>query len=294
MLMAVTLFSVTAQQEAQFTQYNDNMMYYNPGYTGSRGMLNVTGLHRSQWVGIDGAPMSQSIAIHSPLKYESVGLGLSVLNDKVGPLNQTWLSGDFSYSIKMKKTGKLSFGLTAGINLMNGNFTKLQATDANDALITQNIRNAISPLFGGGIYYHSDHFYAGVSVPKILEPKDITSGRIPEQRHYYAMLGGYINVNRMLKLRPSAMLKITENAPFALDGSLAFIFYDKLWLGANYRLMESAGALLQYQITPQFKIGYSVDFSTSKLVNYNYGTHEILLSYDLLLNKKKIVTPRYF
>lgn len=283
------------QQEAQFTQYNDNMMYYNPGYTGSRGMLNITGIHRQQWIGIDGAPMSQSLFIHTPLKYESVGVGLSVLNDRQGPLNQTWVNGNFSYSFKISETGRLAFGLTGGVNISNANFSNLVQTDANDPLtLGGNYTNKITPLFGGGLYYHSDKFYAGVSVPKILETKDLTTGRLPEQRHYYAMLGGYIGINRMIKLRPSALVKITENAPLAVDGSLAMIIYDKFWLGVNYRLLESAGLLVQFQLTPQFKVGYSVDFSTSKLIKHNAGTHEIMLSYDMNFNKKKIVTPRYF
>ena len=300
LIIALSIFSflpLYGQQEAQFTQYNDNMMYYNPGYTGSREVLNLTGIHRQQWIGIDGAPMSTALFLHGPLKYESVGLGASFLNDKVGPVNSTWINGDFSYSFKFKrhrrKMRKLAFGLTGGINIINANFTNLVTGDPNDALAANNYRNQVNPNFGAGVYYHSKHWYAGVSVPKFVESK-IELGRLPEQRHYYFMTGGYFKVNRMLKIRPSALFKMTKNAPFALEGSVAFIYYDRFWVGANYRLGASAGALVQYQANDQFKIGYSVDFSTSRLVKNNYGTHELMLSYDFLQRNKKSISPRFF
>ena len=231
--------------------------------------------------------------LHGPLKYESVGLGASFLNDKVGPVNSTWINGDFSYSFKLKNRGKLAFGLTGGVNLINANFTNLVTEDPNDALAANNYRNQINPNFGAGVYYHSKQWYAGVSVPKFVEAKP-ELGTLAEQRHYYFMVGGYFKANRMLKIRPSALLKMTENAPFALDGSIAFICYDRFWVGANYRLGASAGVLVQYQANDQFKIGFSADFSTSRLVKNNYGTHELLLSYDFLQKNKKVISPRFF
>lgn len=289
-------FSGYAQQEAQFTQYNDNMLYYNPAYAGSRDMMNVSLLHRQQWVGIEGAPMSQSFSLHTPIKHKSIGLGLSVVNDKVGPLNQTWVNGSFSYTLRLNKNGdKLAFGLSGGLNIVNGRFTELYTPDGNDPIFNQNIQNKLEPLIGGGIYYHSEKWYVGVSIPKIVQSK-VTAGDfgIQDERHYYASVGGYISLNKTLKLRPSALLKYTANAPIAADASLALIFQDKLWLGINYRLLESAGVLVQVQLSPQFKIGYSFDISTSNLVRSNYGTHELLLSYDLNFSNKKVISPRFF
>lgn len=296
-LACSTGFTAVGQQEAQFTQYNDNMLYYNPAYAGSRGRMNILAIHRQQWVGIKGAPMTQAFALHTPLKYESLGVGLSLLNDKVGPVNQTWINGDVSYSMRFRRNNaKLAFGVTGGLNVMNARLSELSTADANDPLLSQDIQNKLLPNIGAGVFYHSEHWYAGFSIPRIVESKGVPGElSFNDQRHYYFSVGGYFNVNRMLKIRPSVMFKMTDNAPFALDGSLAFIFYDKLWLGANYRLDESAGILVQYQLTPQFKLGYSFDVSTSKLVRYNFGTHEILLSYDLVFGKSKgIITPRYF
>ncbi|HLU87144.1 MAG TPA: type IX secretion system membrane protein PorP/SprF [Taishania sp.] len=288
-----------SQQEAQFTQYMDNMLYYNPAYAGSRDMMNIAALHRQQWAGFKGAPMSTTFALHTPLRYDNVGVGLSLLNDNVGPTNSTWINADVSYSLRFKKhKGRLSFGIKGGINLLNGDLVSLVKQDENDQFLNVRFKNDVQPNIGGGIYYHSDQWFIGVAVPKIIDnlknAGDFTNVEYIAQRHYYLTVGGYIKANRMLKIRPSAMLKITERAPLALDMSLAFIFYDKVWLGGNYRLMESGGLILQYQISNQFKIGYAFEMSTTKLRAFNAGTHEILLSYDLLFKSKSLATPRYF
>ncbi len=289
-------FTSIAQQEPQFTQYMDNMQYYNPAYAGSREMMNITALHRQQWVGVNGAPMTTTLAMNTPLKYESLGVGLSLMNDKIGPTNATWINADLSYALRFKKHGgRLSFGVKAGLNLLNGDLSALSKQDGSDDMLNTRYQNELQPNIGAGIYYHSKQWFVGVSVPKIVQNvKDITSINYLDQRHYYLTLGGYIQASRMLKIRPSAMLKVTENAPFALDGSLAFIFYDKLWLGANYRLEESAGVFVQYQISNQFKIGYAFEMGTGKIRKYNAGTHEIMLSYDFLFKGKSLSSPRYF
>ncbi|MEX1192063.1 MAG: type IX secretion system membrane protein PorP/SprF [Brumimicrobium sp.] len=288
--------NISAQQEAQFTQYIDNMLYYNPAYAGSRGAMNINALHRQQWVGIEGAPMTQTLSIHTPLKYESLGLGISVLNDRVGPLNQSWINVDFSYSLRFKNhDGRLAFGLKGGVNLVNGDLSQLYTTDANDPSLMQSYQNKILPNIGAGVYYHSTKWFAGIGVPRIVD-NNITAAQISydDRRHYYAMVGGYFNVNRMLKIRPSLMYKLTTGAPFAIDGNVAFIFYDRFWLGANYRLQESAGGFFQYQLNNQFKLGYAFDISTSSLFRHNFGTHEIMISYDFNFSKEATTTPRYF
>lgn len=290
-----------AQQEAQFTQYNDNQLYYNPAYAGSREALNITLLHRSQWVGMTGAPRSQTLTIHTPLKH-NIGLGLSVLNDKVGPLNQTWANLDLSYSLNLNraKTTKLSFGMKGGINLLNADLASLQANDPSVDPSQISYKNRALGNVGAGVFFHTKQFFLGLSVPKIMEPTFDPTAAVPfydRIRHYYASIGGYFNVNRMLKIRPTAMLKIAPDSPFALDGSLAFIFYDKFWLAGTYRLMESAGVYAQYQITPQFKAGYGFDLSVNPLIRHNFGTHEIMLSFDLVTGNgrgKKLVSPRFF
>jgi type IX secretion system PorP/SprF family membrane protein len=298
-LLSLLMSSVYGQQEAQFTQYMDNMLYYNPAYAGSRDMMNITAMHRQQWAGFKGAPMSTTFGLHTPLKYESIGVGLSLLNDKVGPTNSTWINADLSYSLRFKKhKGRLSFGVKGGLNLLNGDLVSLVKQDQTDQSLNVRFQNELQPNIGAGVYYHSDQWFLGVAIPRIIDnlknAGDFSNVEYISQRHYYLTVGGYIKTGRMLKLRPSAMLKLTDNAPLALDVSLAFIFYDKFWLGANYRLQESGGLMLQYQISNQFKIGYAYEMSLTKLRTHNAGTHEILLSYDLLFKSKSLTSPRYF
>jgi len=304
-LVLLSYSSSIAQQDVQFTQYNDNMLHYNPAYAGNRDVLNITALHRQQWVGLKGAPMSTTLSMHTPLKYEAIGVGLSLLNDRVGPLTQSWIAGDVSYTLRFggksnsrraEDIPRLSFGVKGVMNMLNADLQRLQTNDANDVDL-QNYNNKMGGNIGAGVYFRSKSFFAGVSVPRILEPNAsaLATASQNRQRHYYATVGGLIKMSRRLKLRPTTMVKITENAPLAIDGSLALIFYDKFWVAGNYRLLESAGVYVQYQISPQFKIGYGFDISTNKLVRYNAGTHEIMLSYDFRrLTKGAIVSPRFF
>lgn len=288
--------SATAQQDPHYTQYFDNMLFINPAYAGSRGMLNMTGIHREQWVGFDGRPRSSTFSIHSPLSYESVGLGLTAVNDNIGPMNQTMFYADASYTIKFKNhKGKLAFGVKGGINLINIGREGLNTGNPNDPKLLQSIRNNINPNFGFGIYYHTPGFFIGVSTPKILEQSyDELSTANMERRHYFGTIGGVIPVADKWKLRPTSLIKITEGAPLSLDLTMAAIYNERLWLGANYRLMAAFGAFVQVQISPQFKIGMASDFGTQKLRNHNHGSFEIMLSYDFLFKKEGTRSPRYF
>lgn len=288
-------FQTIAQQEAQFTQYMDNTLFVNPAYAGSNGALNATAIHREQWVGIDGRPRSTTFSLHSPLKYESVGVGLTVVNDIVGPIQQTMFYGDFSYTLKFDNSpGKLSFGVKAGINMLNSRTDQLAVTDPNDPLFVTNIQNQINPNFGGGIYYHAPAWFVGVSTPRIIEAAYEGSSIAKERRHYYVIGGAVFDIARQWKLRPTTSVKITDGAPLSVDLSAAAIYNEKLWLGLTHRFGDSFGAFVQYQITPQFKAGLAYDQTITKLASYNAGTYEVLLSYDFYWKDKGVKSPRYF
>lgn len=284
-----------AQQDPHFTQYFDNTLFVNPAYAGSKGLLNVTGIHREQWVGFDGRPVSSTLSIHSPLSYESVGLGMTVVDDRTGPVHQTMIYGDFSYSIRFKKKDhKLSFGVQGGVNLVNIGTASLQTTSASDPKLLQNVRNSVIPNFGAGVYYHTPKFFVGVSSPKILEQSYDGSKTNLERRHYYGIIGGVITVSNYWKLRPTAQVKMTQGAPASIDMSVAGIFREKFWIGAMYRVDAAFGAFVQYQLSPQFKLGVATDFGTQAIRNYNYGTFEVMGSYDFVFRKQGIRSPRYF
>lgn len=294
--MVFTLFGLNAQQDPHFTQYFDNTLFVNPAYAGSKGVMNITGIHREQWVGFDGHPRSSTFSIHSPLNYESVGVGFTMVNDEAGPVKQTMMYGDFSYTLRFKDSDhKLAFGLKAGMNIINVGTSTLQTTDPNDPKLLTNVTNRVNPNFGLGVYYHSSKLFAGFSIPKFVQRSyDGLSSTSLEKRHYYFIFGGVVPVNAQWKIRPSAQIKMTTGAPMSFDISSAGIYQDKLWFGLMYRVASAFGVFAQYQITPQFKLGVASDFGTQQIRNYNYGTFEMLASYDFVFKKQGIRSPRYF
>lgn len=286
--------ALQAQQDPHFTQFFENTLFVNPAYAGSKDVLNVTGLHREQWVGFAGRPVSSTLSVHSPLSYRSVGLGLTMVNDHNGPVDQTMFYGDFSYSLKFKNNSKLAFGIKGGLNLVNVGSASLEATDQNDVNLLRDVRNNVNPNFGFGIYYHTPVWFAGVSTPKLLEQSYDGSEANVEKRHYFTNVGGVITVNNAWKIRPMSQAKFTVGAPLSLDVSVAGIYKDRFYIGGLYRLDAAFGAFVQYQLTSQFKLGFATDFGTQEIRNYNYGTFEVMASYDFIFKKTGVRSPRYF
>jgi len=283
---------VNAQQDPQFTQYFDNYLHVNPAYAGSSGMLSATAIHREQWVGFDGAPRSTTFSLHTPLNYRSVGLGLTAVNDQIGPIKQNMVYVDFSYTLRLGKTARLALGLKGGVNMLNVATQGLSNVQANDPAFANGL-SQMNPNVGFGIYYHDEHFFMGLSSPRIME-KSATTTTYAEQRHYFGIIGGVFPVSAKWKLRPSVQVKATMGAPVSMDISLAGIFADKLWLGAMNRWNAAAGGFVQYQITRQFRLGLAAEYGMTALRNYNNGTFEVLMSYDFNYKKTDVKSPRYF
>lgn len=287
---------ITAQQDPMFSQYMFNMLAVNPGYAGSHGVLNVTGLYRNQWVGIEGAPSTQTLFAHTPFIRRNIGLGLSIVNDKIGPVRQTMLFADYSYTIRITEKSKLAMGLKVGINMMKTSFNALDVNQSNDQSF---IDEPISPQpnFGFGLYYYSDKYYVGVSIPKLLKNKlegQIDYSKITLQQHFF-IIGGYVfTLNDKLKFKPTTLIKMTGGAPISLDLTASLLYREKFWFGIGHRFGDSFGALIQFQATQQLRLGYSFDKTISKLASYNSGSHEIMFSYDFIFKKDKIISPRYF
>jgi len=296
--------STYAQQEAMFTHYMFNTLAINPAYAGSRDALTVTALHRSQWVGFDGAPTTQTLTLHAPVLNDKIGLGLSVLKDKIGPLNTTAIYADFAYKIKVSNKGRLAFGLKGGINLVQGDLNTLQLDDASDQSFSNNIESDLLPNFGFGMYYSTSKWYVGLSTPKLLENKfensisTTSTQSSAEKRHYFLIAGTVFNLNSdgSIKLKPTTFVKVTNGAPFEADITGMFIIKDKIELGAMFRTSDAAGLLVGYNFTDQLRFGYSFDWSfVNTTFKYNNGSHEVMLRYDFIFNDKaKIRSPRYF
>ncbi len=291
-----------AQQEAMFTHYAFNTLAVNPAYAGSRDAITVTGLHRSQWVGFDGAPTTQTLTVHSPMFNDQIGVGLSVLNDKIGPLNSTNLNVDFAYKLRINPKARLAFGLKGGVNILQGNMTSLIVNDENDNSFSNNIQSKLLPNFGFGMYYYTDKWYAGISTPKLLNNELSTTGTVvtlgTEKRHLYLIGGMLFNLNKdeSLKFRPTTLIKVTEAAPIEMDLTGMFVLQDKVELGAMFRTGDAVGLLLGYNFTPQLRLGYSFDWSfVNNTAKYNNGSHEVMFRYDFIYgDKERVKSPRYF
>lgn len=288
------------QQDAQYTQYMYNTLSVNPAYAGSNDFLSIVGLHRSQWVGLDGAPSTQTLSLNSPIT-EQIGGGLSIVNDKIGPASETYIDLDFSYSIKMNKKIDLAFGLKAGLNILDVNFEKLNGGDEDDYAFENNIDNRTMPNVGVGLYLYSDNFYLGLSAPDLLETDHYNelesngeSFLAKEQIHAY-LIGGYVwDLNHALKFKPAFLLKGVSGSPLQVDISANFMYQEKFILGTAYRWDAAMSLLAGFQVTDQIMLGYSYDFDTTELRTYNSGSHELILRFEFLNRYNVDLSPRFF
>ena len=305
-IASVLVFTTTilsAQQNPMYTHYMYNTLEVNPAYAGSRDALTITTLHRSQWVGFEGAPLNQTISLHSPLRNEQVGVGLSLSNDRIGPINATSVFFNYAYIMQIGEKSKLALGLSAGANIFQANLTDLDLNEQNDPAFSTNISNTVTPNFGLGVYYHMENFYAGISTTNILqnsfslvnpENENVLIGK--EQLHYFLITGALIKLSDNLDFKPTTLFKLTAAAPFQADLTASFVLMDRIILGAMWRSGDSAGILLGFNITGQMFLGYSYDWSYGlKTGTYNSGSHEIVFRYDFIRNDdKQIHTPRNF
>jgi type IX secretion system PorP/SprF family membrane protein len=278
-----------------------NTTVVNPAYAGSRETLSIFGLHRAQWVGLEGAPSTNNISINSPIG-RNVGLGLTVVNDKIGPADENNIAVDFSYSIAVSENYKLSFGLKGSANILNVDFTKLNIYNPADPRFQDNISNRFSPNIGAGIYLHSEKSYLGLSAPYLLESKHFdgtannsaTSFIASEKKHYYLIAGHVFDVNDNLQFKPSLLTKMVQGAPLQVDLSGNFLINKKFNAGLAYRLSASFSALAGFQVSDSWLIGYAYDRETTNLANYNSGSHELFIRFELVKRNVKIISPRFF
>jgi len=295
--------TTNAQQAPMYTHYMYNTLVVNPGYAGSRDALTVTVLDRMQWVAFKGAPTTQTFTMHAPLRNKHIALGLSVLNDKIGPSNNTSVFGYFAYRMQLTQKSKLALGLSAGANIFQASLSSLQLDQQSDPVFLNNINNHTTPNFGFGAYYSRDRFYAGISTPDLLQNNYSVINQADgnaligkEQRHYFFIAGTMLRITDNFGFKPTMFVKVTSAAPVQADLTASFIIMKKLLLGAMFRTGDAFGALIGFDITDQLHIGYSYDWSFGlQTGKYNQGSHELVLRYDFLIfDKKQIHSPRYF
>jgi len=298
-LILFTFVDIKAQQAPQYTQYMYNMSSINPAYAGSKESLSGGVLFRKQWVGIEGAPTTGTFFINSPVG-KNVGLGLSIINDKIGPVEETNFYTDFSYTLNLGGDNKLAFGLKGGGTFHKvGLFSQIgngHVPDLNDPAFQQNSSNFFLNV-GTGLFYYNNKYYVAVSVPNILKSTylDYNGRRFGTETIHYFITGGYVfNINPDLKFKPSTMIKSALNAPVSIDLSANFLFNDKFEVGGTYRLQDSFGAMVNYAISPNLRIGYAYDHIVSDLKITTPSSHEIIILFDINITKKVYQCPRYF
>jgi type IX secretion system PorP/SprF family membrane protein len=300
LIIAVILFTISAksQQNPQYTQYVYNMNIINPAYAGSKEALNLNFLARTQWVGIDGAPQTITLGAHTPLK-KNLGLGLSVIIDKLGPVQEQNIYADVSYTLNLKNNAKLAFGLKAGVTAFNLCLTCLNSVDTETAGFLDRAANKTLPNIGAGLFYYTNKFYLGFAMPNLLETfhfektgNQITNGS--EKTHFFLNSGYVFDLSRDVKLKPSMMVKAAQGAPLSIDLSGNVLIYEKLELGLSYRVTESVSALINVRARKNLRVGYAYDYTLTSLGDFNSGSHEIFLLFNFESERNKIRSPRFF
>lgn len=291
--------SVLGQQDAMYSQYMFNTLAINPAYAGSRDILSATALFRTQWVGIEGAPETQTISFDTPLRNKRLGLGLQVFNDHIGVTNLSGGFVSFAYRIPMEKS-TLAFGLQGGASHFKADFSSVDLGNPGmDPAFLQNTDQTLLN-FGAGIYFNTNRFYLGVSVPHLLNNtlnnnSVVSNGLVARQYLHLFVASGYVfNLSEDFKLKPSFLFKGIQGAPIQLDLNTNLWIKDRFSVGAQYRTNAGIAAMVEVQINPQIRMGYSYDRSVTKLANFNSGSHEIMLRYEFGFQKDGVLSPKHF
>lgn len=309
-LILLGTYSGSAQQDPQYTQYMYNTQVINPAYVGSREALSFGLLGRTQWVNFEGAPKTGTFTVNSPIGVlGNMGLGLSIVHDELGPAVESNITIDYSYTINTSDTDKFSFGLKAGLDLLDVDFTKLNIFDQGD-IFENNVDSKIQPQIGAGVYYHTDRFYTGLSVPNFLNTKHFDESQIgniindpsgtagsttaAERLHYFLIAGYVFDLGDNLKFKPATLIKLVSGAPLEWDVSANFLINEKFTIGASYRWSAAMSAMAGFQISDEIFIGVGYDYQTTDIETYSDGSYEVFLRFDIFKKPERVLTPRFF
>lgn len=302
LMIVLAGFTSSAQQDPMYTQYMFNTQTINPAYAGTWESVGFLVLGRHQWTGWDGAPETYTFTMQAPLKNEKVALGFNVISDKVGLEKRLYLFGDYSYLVQVGEKTNLRLGLKGGFTNYSNNLQEYDILDGGDPSFEGEIDSKLMPNFGVGAFLYGKRAYVGLSIPKVINTtfeNNYNNFSIKsEMRHYFLIAGAVFNLGENLKFKPTALTKASftseTGAPLQLDLTGSFLIKERLWLGAMWRSGDSYGFLAQFIFAQKLRVGYAIDFSTTNLRNYNNGTHEIMVTYEMKFLKEKFTSPRYF
>ena len=298
-LFVLTTQTVRAQQDPNFTQYMYNTLSINPAYAGSRDVFSAVALHRSQWLGFNGAPTSQTLSAHTPISDGKMGLGFNIVNDQIGITQQTDINAIYSYALEMSRYTKLSFGINAGVNLMNIDYRDLNIFDPNDPEFNNNIENKVSPQVGLGALLYNDQYFVGLSVPSLLRndrfsDNSIADATVRDRLHYYLTAGVVFDLTPTLKFKPSVLFRHVSGSPLLAELSSNFLINDRFTLGAAYRLNSAFSGLVGFQASDSILLGIAYDRDISTFSSYNDGSLEFFVRFELFKKYKRMYTARFF
>jgi type IX secretion system PorP/SprF family membrane protein len=296
-LLVLLSISVWGQQEPQYTQYMFNPTVINPAYAGSTGYGSFFSMYRAQWVGLEGAPRTMNLGYHQPIENSHLGIGANLLRDEIGPTSTTFAAVDVSYTIAFANESRLAFGIKAGGELFSIDNQKLKNFNPDDPFLQQNMVNQFSPNVGVGLYYYTENSYLGLSVPRLLETRfydAIAYSETTRKQHVYFVGGKVYDLTYNLKFKPAFVSKIVAGAPLQLDLTANFLYNERFTMGVSYRWDAAVSALLGFKVNNRLSIGYGYDRETTRLANFNSGSHELFLQFDLLKNGQKVETTRFF
>jgi len=289
--------SASAQQEPQYTQYMYNPSVINPAYAGSLGYGSLFSLYRTQWIGLEGAPKTLNLSYHQPLESTNLGLGGNIVHDEIGPSTTTNFSVDVSYTINFENESRLAFGIKAGGELLNIDYTKLNHYNPSDVSFRNNINSQFSPNIGAGLFYYNAKSYLGLSVPMLLQTKrydEFAYSDANRRQHFYLMGGKVFDLSYNMKFKPAFVAKMVAGAPLQVDLTGNFLINEKFTVGVAYRWSAALSALVGFKVNDRISIGYGYDRETTRLSNFNSGSHEIFLQFDLFKINQQVETPRFF
>ncbi|AFU67678.1 Bacteroidetes-specific putative membrane protein [Psychroflexus torquis ATCC 700755] len=298
-LLVLATQTVSAQQDPNFTQYMYNTLSINPAYAGSRDVLSAVALHRSQWLGFNGAPTSQTFSAHTPISEGKMGLGFNIVNDQIGITQETDINAVYSYALDMSRYTKLSFGINAGVNLMNIDYRDLNIFDPTDPEFNNNIENKISPQVGLGALLYNDKYFVGLSVPSLLRNDRFSDNSIPDatvrdRLHYFLTAGVVFDLTPTLKFKPSVLFRHVSGSPLLAELSSNFLINDRFTLGAAYRLNSAFSGIVGFQASDSILLGIAYDRDISTFSSYNDGSLEFFVRFELFKKYKRMYTPRFF
>lgn len=289
--------SASAQQEPQYTQYMYNPSVINPAYAGSLGYGSLFSLYRTQWIGLEGAPKTLNLSYHQPLENTNLGVGGNIVHDEIGPSTTTNFSVDVSYTINFENESRLAFGIKAGGELLNIDYTKLNHYNPSDVSFRNNINSQFSPNIGAGLFYYNANSYLGLSVPMLLQTKrydEFAYSDANRRQHFYLMGGKVFDLSYNVKFKPAFVAKMVAGAPLQVDLTGNFLINEKFTVGVAYRWSAALSALVGFKVNDRIAIGYGYDRETTRLSNFNSGSHEIFLQFDLFKINQQVETPRFF